>query len=93
MNKAVRLAALAVLALTLTCLCLAGPGLPHRIPHSGCVPRCAHYCRTLGLRAYQTCSSCYCYPADSGAGCGGWGCGGGWGHGRHWSHRRYGSWH
>lgn len=75
MNKTVRLAALAVLALALTSLCLArSPGFTyrHRISHSNCVPRCGRVCTALGLLTYQTCSSCYCYlPTPAVGGCGG----------------------
>lgn len=73
MNKTVRLAALAVLAFTLTCLALAGP-IHHRLPGSNCVQRCASYCRSLGMMTYETCTSCYCYP-PAGYGC--YGCAGG----------------
>jgi len=86
MNKTVRLALLAVLALTLTCLCLAGPIHHHRMPHSSCVPRCGHYCESLGLLTRETCSSCTCYsPAPVYYGCSGcgysgsYGCDGGYG--------------
>jgi hypothetical protein len=74
MNKTVRLAALVVLALALTCLCLAQPGFPHKIPHPNCVPKCAHSCRSLGMLTYQTCKSCYCYlptPVGCDGGCSG----------------------
>ena len=68
MNKTVRLIVLTVLALTLTCFCLARsrPGTIHRNPQHVCVPRCASYCSALGMLTYQTCSSCYCYAPPSG---------------------------
>jgi len=82
MNQKFRLAALAVLALVLTCLCLARPIRPHRTPHSGCVQRCGSYCRSLGMLTSQSCSSCTCYPppvflGGCEGGCyGGYGCSG-----------------
>jgi hypothetical protein len=75
MNQTVRLAALAVLALALTCLCLAQP-VHHRFAHANCVPRCGHYCRSLGLLTYETCRTCFCYGPPTG-GCYGGGCYGG----------------
>jgi hypothetical protein len=79
MNKHFRLAALAVLALVLTSLCLAGPFRPHRPIHTtGCVLGCFNYCRAFGLATYKSCTSCYCYqPAPPVVGCSGGGCSGG----------------
>ena len=79
MNKTVRLVVLAVLALALTCLCLAQPARLHRNNHSNCVPRCEKYCRSLGLLARVSCKSCTCYSAGGGCygGCYGGGCYGG----------------
>jgi hypothetical protein len=49
MNKSLRLAALTVLALVLTCMCLAGPIHTHhgRMPVTGCVLGCGNYCRAF----------------------------------------------
>jgi len=77
MIKTVRLAALAVLAFTLTCLCLAGPIGGHRFNRGNCVQRCGSYCESIGMLAHESCSACYCYsPAPVYAGCYG-GCGDG----------------
>src|ERR1700733_3415094 len=79
-NKTVRLVILVVLALTLTGLCLARsrPVNVHKNPLHVCVPRCDSYCSAMGMLAYQTCTSCYCYAPPSGCegGCGGSGYGG-----------------
>ena len=77
MNKSLRLAALTVLALVLTCMCLARPVHIHpgRMPHTGCVLGCGNYCRAFGMLTYRTCSSCYCYPPTPVVSCGG-GCNG-----------------
>jgi len=82
MNKTARLAALVVLAFTLTCLCLAQRSRVHTPRRSTCVLRCASYCRALGLLTNETCNPCSCYsaaPADGGCygGCEGGGCYGG----------------
>ena len=74
MNKSLRLAGLAVLALTLTCMCLAGPLRVHhnRMPaRSGCVLGCGTFCRAFGLLTYRTCGTCYCYSPTTVVGCGG----------------------
>ena len=58
MNKSLRLAALTVLALVLTCLCLARPIHTHsRFPRTGCVLGCGNYCRAFGMQTYKTCDS------------------------------------
>lgn len=73
MNKSLRLATLTVLALVLTCMCLAGPLHFHhgRMPFTGCVLGCGTYCRALGMLTYRTCSTCYCYSSTPVVGCGG----------------------
>ena len=73
MNKTLRLAALTVLALVLTCMCLARPVHVHRgrMPLTGCVLGCGNYCRAFGLLTYKTCNSCYCYAPTPVVGCGG----------------------
>jgi hypothetical protein len=73
MNKSLRLAALTVLALVLTCMCLARPVHIHpgRIPRTGCVLGCGNYCRAFGLATYKTCYSCSCYPPTPVVACGG----------------------
>jgi hypothetical protein len=98
MNKTLRLAALSVLALVLTCLCLAGPGPHRKIPLSICIQRCERYCGALGLVAMPVCHPCRCYLPASGCGgcagfgdgCGGYsgGCSGGDGRVRRWWLRR-----
>jgi hypothetical protein len=75
MHKTLRLAALTVLALVLTCMCLARPFPGHRTPRTGCVLGCGNYCRAFGLLTYNTCQSCYCYQPAPVVGCSG-GCSG-----------------
>jgi hypothetical protein len=77
MNKTLRLASLAVLALLLTCMCLARPGRSHRMPRTGCVLGCGNYCRAFGMLTYKSCHSCYCYQPTPVLGGGGGGCSGG----------------
>lgn len=72
MNTSLRLALLAVLALVLTCLCLARPIRRGRVPQSGCVQGCGNYCRELGLIPVRMCKSCYCFaPTPVAVGCSG----------------------
>jgi hypothetical protein len=71
MNKSLRLAALTVLALMLTCMCLAMPIHGHRPIRTGCVLGCGNYCRAFGMATYKSCTSCYCYQPAPVVGCSG----------------------